>query len=724
MHPARYNVIWTTPSADATGSLPAGNGDLALNAWLEPSGDVCLLLAKSDAWGEYARLLKVGRLRLTFRPNPLLREPVRCRQELRLHRGEIRYDFGAEATELTLRIWVDAHHPVIRVEVDSEEPVEVTVALDLWRTAPRELRKDEMHSAFGWMEAPHPLTVPADTVVDHGPERLAWYHRNEHSHWRENLALQGLADAAERHADPLLYRTFGGVIAAAGLTRRDPATLHTPTPIRHTVIAILLHTAQSATPAAWLQDADRQLTALLQAPLDAERQAHREWWAAFWSRSWIAPADPAIGQGYALQRYLSACAGRGRYPIKFNGSLFTVDMEGKDPDYRRWGGPYWWQNTRLPYGAMLMAGDFDLMPPLFRMYHEALPLARERTQAHFQHEGVYFPETMEFWGTWTNHCWGWQRDGEEPGIAANRYIRREWQGGLELVALMLDYFAYARDGAFLQRILLPFAHEILAFYDRHYPRDPQGRLHLAPAQVLETWWLAENPTPEIAGLHAVLDRLLALDPELVTPGQRHLWQQLRGQLPPLPIGDRGGHRVILPALRFSEQKNIENGELYPVYPYALYGVGKPDLELARETYAQRTVKKNGGWHQDAIDAALLGLTDEAARLVHELFSTQHAGSRFPAFWGPNYDWIPDQDHGSVAMLALQRMLLQVDGERLLLFPAWPKAWDVEFRLHAPGGTTVEAKLQDGQLRQLRIAPRVRWAKVEILSDIDSATLVD
>jgi len=33
--------------------------------------------------------------------------------------------------------------------------------------------------------------------------------------------------------------------------------------------------------------------------------------------------------------------------------------------------------------------------------------------------------------------------------------------------------------------------------------------------------------------------------------------------------------------------NTENPELYAAFPYHLYGVGKPDLELARHTYAAR-----------------------------------------------------------------------------------------------------------------------------------------
>lgn len=35
-----YNVIWGSPSVDHHGSMPLGNGDIALNAWVTSEGDV------------------------------------------------------------------------------------------------------------------------------------------------------------------------------------------------------------------------------------------------------------------------------------------------------------------------------------------------------------------------------------------------------------------------------------------------------------------------------------------------------------------------------------------------------------------------------------------------------------------------------------------------------------------------------------------------------------
>ena len=64
-----------------------------------------------------------------------------------------------------------------------------------------------------------------------------------------------------------------------------------------------------------------------------------------------------------------------------------------------------------------------------------------------------------------------------------------------------------------------------------------------------------------------------------------------------------------------------------------------------------------GWSYDGQCAAILGLTDEAKRQMLCKVGNSNPNYRFPAMWGPNFDWLPDQDHGSNIMLTLQNMLL-------------------------------------------------------------------
>lgn len=90
--------------------------------------------------------------------------------------------------------------------------------------------------------------------------------------------------------------------------------------------------------------------------------------------------------------------------------------------------------------------------------------------------------------------------------------------------------------------------------------------------------------------------------------------------------------------------------------------------------------------------------------------------RFPAFWGPGYDWTPDHNWGGSGMIGLQEMLLQVDEDKIMLFPAWPKDWNVHFKLHAPNNTTVEATLQSGEVKQLKVTPQDRKKDVIIMID--------
>jgi hypothetical protein len=186
------------------------------------------------------------------------------------------------------------------------------------------------------------------------------------------------------------------------------------------------------------------------------------------------------------------------------------------------------------------------------------------------------------------------------------------------------------------------------------------------------------------------------------------------------MAEENGKKWILPARTFSDRKNSENPELYGIFPYRAHGLGKPDFETALETWKRRVVKQTGGWRQDSIQAALLGLTEEAKGYVVKnateptlIGPKPHKPPRFPAFWGPNFDGTPDQCQGSVTLIALQRMLMQCDGDMIRLVPAWPKDWNASFKLHAPKNTTVEGRVENGKVTDLKVTPESRSKDVVV-----------
>ena len=210
------------------------------------------------------------------------------------------------------------------------------------------------------------------------------------------------------------------------------------------------------------------------------------------------------------------------------------------------------------------------------------------------------------------------------------------------------------------------------------------------------------------------------------------WQKILETIPPVPlryieVKDSLNRQTstmipvwkqtISPAKSWERINNIETPQLYPVFPWRIYGVGKENLEIARDTYFYDPdalkFRSHTGWKQDNIWAACLGLTEEAKSL--SLAKLSDGPHRFPAFWGPGYDWTPDHNWGGSGMIGLQEMLLQTNGAQILLFPAWPKEWNVHFKLHAPGNTTVEATLKDGKVTDLKVSPENRKKDIKLKS---------
>jgi hypothetical protein len=706
--------------------MPTGNGDIGLNVWVEESGDLLFYIGKTDLWDDNSRLLKLGRVRFRISPNPYL-QSRRFLQTLRLRDATIEVRYGEGEDLVRAQVWVDAHHPAIHVLVEGGSPLEVNATIEVWRTEPYELPTIEVSDVHFDQDVPgnqhFPTVVEPDVVLTGQEGRIGWYHHNKKSVGPALSAeLQDMPGFAQ--ADPILQRTFGAVITADGAKKTDDFNLVSSGSSSHHFSIIVL-TRHPATLQEWLRAVEENIAAVGKIPLVRRLQAHRSWWEEFWERSWIdiasaAPNDDSyiLTRAYNLQRFINACAGRGAYPIKFNGSIFTVPNPGSpgDADYRRWGPGYWWQNTRLPYISMCTSGDFDLLEPLYRMYTgDVLEMAKYRTRRYFGHAGAYLNECVYFWGAAFNESYGWAPR-EKRTVVENesRWHRWEWQGGVELLHLMLDHYEHTLDETFFRDRVLSFAHEILTFYDIHYPADESGKIVMEPGQALETWWDCRNPMPEIAGILAVTERLLALAGDGLEAEEKALWERLHMKMPELPTHEVEGRKMLAPAEKFATKSNIENPELYAVFPYRRAALGRPYIELAVEALNRRLDRGNFGWRQEDIFMAYLGLAEDARQYVVGRARAKHEGSRFPAFWGPNYDWIPDQGHGGVLLKALQAMLLQTDGRKIMLLPAWPGDWEAEFKLRAPYKTIVSGEVKQGRMTRLKVFPRERKKDIQIL----------
>lgn len=496
---------------------------------------------------------------------------------------------------------------------------------------------------------------------------------------------------------------------------------------------------------------------------------NQAWWKAFWNRSHIivnsgqGPDDIGwqVGRNYQLMRYLLASNVRGEWPTRFNGGLFTFDpvhvnsRSDKDagfynPDYRMWGA-WTQQNQRLVYWPMLKSGDFDAMLPQFAFYRKNLPAAEARTQLSWKIPGASFCEQIGSGGLPLGSHYGW-----EPPLG-----KRDPKKEMGLSDAHATYYTTALEFAYMihewHRFnggdltpYLPLLKKLVVFHFEYFPMlheratgkkwDESGQAVFDPSHALETY-RGKNSTDVLCALRRNLECLLALPESQITSEEKTQFQEWLGRLPALNFRERNGKKIIGPIAGESTRiSNYELPQLYPVFPWGYYGLGQPDLQVAIDTWRYgidpwTSGRKPSdppfypareywyGWTQQAIILARLGLTEEAKDYVTKKLADARGNNnfksparmRFPAFWGPGFDWTPDHNWGGSGMIALQEMALQTSGSELRVLPAWPKEWDVDFKLHAPGKTVVECVYRDGKVQSSHVIPVSRRENV-LLAD--------
>ncbi len=640
----------------------------------------------------------------------------------------------------------------------------------------REHGTRERFTAFS-LEGYRGEVIRVKDQIGHTDRGVLFYHRNPREKLIPDFLIkqQGLEESADLIFDDIRDRTFGGIMFGEGfvpagtgegkyqVTPYRSWKIKSGQPQKKHNIYIATHIEQAESLEEWKE----KLYKTADDAAGTRRESFSssvEWWHRFWDRSHIVispdnpdPSDPVwqMGRNYQLFRYQLGGNAYGEYPTKFNGGNLIYDpvlvreSTAYEPDWRQWGGHiHTAQNQRLLYWPMLKSGDFDAITPQFELYRAGLPGATARVKTHFGHEGAVFSEYMSKPGIVFGSGWGWEGDGVrargteipfgdprangargyddlvEVGVMANQSCAYHWESQLEHAYMIMEYHRFS--GADITHYM-PFIKASVIFFDEHYQLrqkmrnghtlDENGKLVIYPSTACETYRGATNPTDIIAGLKACIKSILDLDEKYVTASEKEYYKEFLSRVPDFPFGDENGIPVMKPAKSWLRVANMELPQMYPLFPFDQFKLGDDEIEIFKNTYDLAPDNHKGrivSWHQDGIFLARMGMANEALEMNTK--KLQDSERRFPTFWGPGHDWVPDHNWGGSGMIGLQEMLMQTTGDQIVLFPAWPKELDVDFKLHAPKNTIVECSFREGEIKSLKVTPEERRSDIIFFYD--------
>jgi hypothetical protein len=396
---------------------------------------------------------------------------------------------------------------------------------------------------------------------------------------------------------------------------------------------------------------------------------------------------------------------------------------------------------------MLKSGDFEALKSQFNLYERGLNGAKAKVKRWFGHEGAIFSEYANAPGLDIASGWGWnggpsyrQRGKEIPfgdpradatqnynsiveqGVMANGAISYHWESQVEQAYMMLELHRFTQTN--IDRYM-PFIYNALEFFDKHYRKrqlirsghelDKDGKLLIYPSTSCESYRGSTNPSDLIAGIQACLKYLIQMKSNAISDKTRTYYMEYLHRLPELNFGKASnGETIAMPAHSWARYQNVECPQFYPLFPFNRYDLTNTDtIQIYRNTWKNGTFPKDMiiSWHQDGIFYARMGMTNEA--FAYNKKKLGNSGLRFPTFWGPGHDWVPDHNQGGSGMIGLQEMLLQTADNKIHVLPSWPRTMDVSFKLHAPSNTTIEVIYKNGKIEKLDVLPKSRMKDVQL-----------
>ncbi|MFJ4849351.1 MULTISPECIES: glycosyl hydrolase family 95 catalytic domain-containing protein [unclassified Streptomyces] len=432
-------------------------------------------------------------------------------------------------------------------------------------------------------------------------------------------------------------------------------------------------------------EAKRALAAAKSRGYSATLGDYTSWWHNFWGKSFVQYSGLSgdadyLENVYYLSTYMIAAGGYGTNPFHFINGVFRATG-----DQTKWSNAYWFWNQRDVYNSFLASNHTDLMAGFNRLYSGNAAALKAYTGTRYGVDGLWVPETM-----------GW--DGNARGTVNSDFTKNIWSTGTEAAYNMYLQYAYTNDSAYLRNTAYPFMRDVVKFYAAKLSFDSaSGKYYVASSNAHETYWNVPNAITDLAAVRTLFplaistSQSLGLDADL-----RPQWQRIVDNLIAYP----STADVYLPHTPpLAQTRNGENVAAELIWPYDRTGIGAPDQQKAVNTFNARPFPYGNVWANDAVQAARLGLGDQAYQGMKTMLRKYQT---YPNGMTDNTNGV--FEYLGVHLAALNESLLQSYNDKIRVFPAVPSdsSFTGRFTLLAKGGFTVSSEREAGEVKYIGI----------------------
>ena len=407
---------------------------------------------------------------------------------------------------------------------------------------------------------------------------------------------------------------------------------------------------------------------------------HRDWWNAFYQKSFISIPHAKMESVYWIQQYKFASMMRKDGPL--------CDLMG--PWYKKTGWPgIWWNlNTQMLYSSLHISNQLELastLPDYLIKKNDELIAS--------------VPEKWQYDAAGVSRCTG--PDMEESILTWPSPETPERSNLTYLCYYLWEYYRTTMDEEYLRNHLFPVLRRSVNLMLHEVNVDENGTIHTPIGHCPESSNDADN-NYDLSSLKWGCQTLLEIDTDLkLKDPLRKRWQEVVEKLLPFPADENGYRSSVNKSAPLMHRHWCH---LFQFYPYYVVNWEQPQ----NRSVILKSIRYWGSpeipntWTQCVISSMYSSIRDGDNALKHMGLAlaspnfypnTFHAEGRNPC----------SETYGGLCRM-LQDMLIQSWGDKIRIFPGVAAEWEdvVFYNLRAEGGFEVSAKKEKGKTVWVRI----------------------